>query len=379
MFHSINHADPAWLWDELTCPVDLFERKLDAFRDRGFRPTNLDEVHDVQKAGTAPSDRAVVLTFDDGYLDNWVYAYPILKRAGWKGTVYINPEFVDPGDEPRPNLEDVWEGRCALGDLQPTGFLNWAEIERMDREGVLEAASHSMSHTWYPTGPEVVDYHRPGLDTPWLGWNARPERKPFYRLEDQSRFVPWGVPIHRHGRSLGGRRYFPDPDIEAAVVEHVAARGGAEFFFSDGWNSRLDEVVEEADRGRGREESDTEMVARFRYEIEEASRIFQERLGRRVLHYCWPGGAYCDSSWDIAAGLEFRSMTVKRGDRKRWSQNDPRLVRRISEYRGFSMRGRYFESSDPYLLSYACDVELGRPGAGLFLKGRKLMASIGLS
>ena len=72
-------------------------------------------------------------------------------------------------------------------------------------------------------------------------------------------------------------------------------------------------------------------------------------------------------------------MTVKRGDRKRWSQNDPRLVRRISEYRGFSMRGRYFESSDPYLLSYACDVELGRPGAGLFLKGRKLMASIGLS
>lgn len=378
MFHSVNHADPSWLWDELTCPIDLFERKIEAFRSLGYRPTGLDEVHALQAEGGRPTDRCVVLTFDDGYLDNWVFAYPILKRAGWKGTVYVNPEFVDPGEEPRPNLIDVWEGRCALKDLQGTGFMNWAEIEKMDREGVLEIASHSMSHTWFPTAPDVVDFHRPGLDMPWLGWNSRPDRKPFYRLEDQSGFVPWGTPIHRHGRSLGIRRYFPDPDIASAVAQHVAGRGGTDFFSKDGWRDELSQVVGEADRGRGREETDEEMEGRFTYEIGEASRILESHLGRKVPHFCWPGGVYCDESWTVAAGMNFKSLTVKRSDLRRWADDDPRLVRRISEYRDFSIRGRHFETSDPHLLPKACDAELGRPGAGLHLKARKVLASLGL-
>jgi peptidoglycan/xylan/chitin deacetylase (PgdA/CDA1 family) len=378
MFHSVNDADPGWLWDELTCSIALFERKIAALRGAGYRAAGLDEVHGLQAAGRRPTDRSVVLTFDDGYLDNWVYVYPILKRAGWKGIVYVNPEFVDPGETVRPNLEDVWAGRCAASDLRSTGFLNWAEIRRMDQDGVLEIASHSMSHTWYPTGPGIEDFHRPGLDTPWLAWNARPDRKPFYRLEDQAGFVPWGTPIHSNGRSLGIRRYFPDPDIAPAVTAHVAAHGGAAYFEETGWRETLLEVAAEADRGTGREESDEEMLARFNYELGEASLILEERLGHAVPHFCWPGGAYCDASWDVAAAMPFQTLTVKRSDRKRWGQSDPRLVRRISEFRGFSMRGRHFETSDPHLLPIACDVELGRPGAGLRLKARKAMASLGL-
>ena len=75
--------------------------KLAAFRSRGFAPASLDDVHDLQASGVSPRERLVVLSFDDGYLDNWVYVYPLLKRVGWKGAVYVNPEFVDPGEEPR--------------------------------------------------------------------------------------------------------------------------------------------------------------------------------------------------------------------------------------------------------------------------------------
>lgn len=377
MYHSIGTPDASWVWSSLACSTSLFSAHLAGLAGRGYRPATLDEVHEAQSRGDVGSERRVVLTFDDGYLDAWVYAFPLLKRAGWKGVVYVNPEFVDPGDRPRPNLEDVWAGRCAERDLVSHGFLNWAEIEMLDRSGVLEIGSHSMSHTWYPTGAGIDDYHRPGLTTPWLAWNARPERKPFYLAEDQSGFVPWGTPIHRNGRSLGIRRWIPDPDVAAAAIAHVAERGGATWFASDGWRAELDAVVGKADQGRGRLETDAEMRQRFEFEIVEAARIIEQRLGHRVGHFCWPGGAYCDESWAVAAGAGFTTLTVKRADLVRWGSPDPRFLRRISDHRQYSFLGKVRRARDGALLAAACDVELGLPGARSAMRARKLRDTLG--
>lgn len=375
MFHTVREPDPAWLWDGLTCPVDLFTKMVSALRSRGFGPATLDELVQLQTQRRSPADRGVVLTFDDGYLDNWVYVQPLLKRAGLRGIVYVNPEFVDPGTEARPTLEDVWAGRIAASELQTKGFLNWAEIELLDQGGVLEIGSHSMSHTWYPTSPRIVGYHRPGQDTPWLAWNARPDRKAFYRLEDQSGFVPWGTPIHENGRSLGIRRYLPDEAVEGAVTAHVAAHGGSRFFDRLGWQADLDQVAARADRGQGRFETDAERDARYLYEIAEAFAVLEAHMGHPVRHFCWPGGAYCDEAWQVLDRVGCRSTTLRRNDRRRWESTDPRLVRRISEYRHFSFAGRSWPNRDAGLLATACDVELGRRSAPWELRLRKAVSA----
>lgn len=377
MYHSVGHEDPGWLWNELICPVDLFRRQLSALEARGYRAATLDDVRDARDRRTIDSARRVVLTFDDGYLDNWVYVYPLLKRAGWKGVVYVNPEFVDPGEELRPNLEDVWSGRCPERDLQTRGFLNWAEIGMLDRSGVLEIASHSMSHTWYPIGAEIVDFHRPGLATPWLAWNARPERKPFYLAEDQSTLVPWGTPIHRSGRSLGVRRYLPDPGSAAAARQLVADGGGADFFARPDWRLQLEAAARAGDGGTGRLETDEEMEGRFEHEILGSLRELTTRLGRPVRHFCWPGGAYCDASWAVADRAELGTVTVRRGDPGRGAADDPRFIRRISDYRQYSFRGRTRLTGDAGLLVEACDVELGLSGAKSRLRARKLAGTLG--
>lgn len=375
MFHTVREPDPDWLWDGLTCPVPMFERMIASLRSRGYGPARLDDLVALQESGTKPAGRRIVLTFDDGYLDNWVYVYPLLKRAGLRGIVYVNPEFVDPGKELRPTLADVWSGRIAATDLQTRGFLNWSEIEYLDREGVLEIGSHSMSHTWYPTSSRIVDYHRPGLDTPWLAWNARPERKPFYRVEDQSGFVPWGTPVFESGRSLGIRRYFPDPGVAAAVTSFVASHGGREYFQRPDWQVRLDEVAARSDAGQGRYESDEERDERYRHEIAGAFAILEARLDRPIRHFCWPGGAYCDESWQALEAAGYRSTTLRRNDRRRWETTEPRLVRRISEHRRFSFAGRSWSNGDPSLLATACDIELGRRSAPWELKLRKAVSA----
>jgi len=338
MYHSVGRPIPGWVWDNLTIDLDLFEKQIHALKRGGFRSLSLHELRDRQSSEVVSQERVVVLTFDDGYLDNWVCAYPILKREGWQGTIYVNPDFIDPGEEPRPNLEDVWSGKCTLDDLQWHGFLNRAELRLLEESGVMVIGSHSMTHTWYPTGPEVVDHHRPDLSSPWLAWNARPERKYAYLTEDQTEFVPFGTPIHAHGRSLGIRRYFPDED-------------------------------------GGRLETDEEMMARFRHEIFESRKILQEITGGPVDHFCWPGGAYREESWPLAEEAGHATICVARKDRKRWFDADPGLVRRIGCSDIVTFLGKRYRAFDPRLIVHACDVELGRSWKKWILRLGKLRAA----
>ena len=55
--------------------------------------------------------RSVVLTFDDGYLDNWIYVAPLLEQYGMKGVVYVTPEFVEPTGACRPQARIDADGK----------------------------------------------------------------------------------------------------------------------------------------------------------------------------------------------------------------------------------------------------------------------------
>jgi Polysaccharide deacetylase len=371
MYHTVGRPLDDWLWSDLTISDTLFEKQIRLLKAKGYRSLSLDEVHSIQSDGRAGTERHVALTFDDGYLDNWVFAYPILKREGWRGTVYVNPEFIDPGETPRPNLEDVWAGRCGMEDLQVHGFLNRAELRLLNDSGVLEVGSHSMSHTWYPTGPEIVDFHRPGLSTPWLAWNARPDRKFAYLTEDQSGFTPYGHPIHAHGRSLGIRRYLPDPMQLEKTTALVAANGGEMFFADQGWRQTLMEAAAPFAE-TGRYESDQEMATRLAAEINDARDLLEELLAAPVLHFCWPGGAYRQESWTALEKSDYRTICIARSDHRRWQGDDPRCLRRIGCSDQFTFMGRRFPTSDPTFLLLACEVSLGRDWKKWPLRLRKL-------
>lgn len=377
MYHSINRPRPDWLWSGLSCPPALFARQLEALSRAGYRTVGMDEVRDHQTAGGPPPGKVVVLSFDDGYLDNWVHAVPLLRRYGMRGVVYVNPDFIDPSEEPRPTMDDVASGRIGPGELRSWGFLNRGELRALADEGILEVACHSRTHTWYPTGDAIVDFHRPGLATPWLAWNARPDRKHLYLTEDQDAFVPWGTPIHSHGRSLGIRRWLPDPDVASACAAAVRAAGGRVFFSGSGWRERLAAVAAEADRGRGRLESEAEKTNRFRDEIVDSRRDLEAIVGREVHHFAWPGGMYDDEAWEIALTAGYRTLPVKRSDQARWSKPDPRHVRRISCFDRITVAGRRLQARDPWLLLAACDEERARRGSRLHLRARKALTALG--
>ena len=96
MYHSVGPNNPDWIWHHLITPIKIFEDQIKHLSKKGFNSVTLKELYDYMIYNNKISENPIVLTFDDGYLDNWVYAYPILKKYEMKGTIFVNPDFVFP-------------------------------------------------------------------------------------------------------------------------------------------------------------------------------------------------------------------------------------------------------------------------------------------
>ena len=75
---------------------------------------------------------AVVITFDDGFVDNYEYALPILLRHNCPATIFLATAFVN--------------GEIDLVDDQNFTSLSWEEIKEMESTGLVTFASHSHNH-----------------------------------------------------------------------------------------------------------------------------------------------------------------------------------------------------------------------------------------
>jgi len=143
MYHYISAppADADVYRIDLSVTPDNFRDQLAWLRDNGY--TSID-YYDLTMAIVGYSElpeKPVLLTFDDGYLDNYTNAFPLLQEYGFKGTFFVITEFIDSGRE---------------------GYMTWPMIEEMARAG-HRIESHSRTH------PDLTEKDRDGLIWEILG------------------------------------------------------------------------------------------------------------------------------------------------------------------------------------------------------------------
>jgi peptidoglycan/xylan/chitin deacetylase (PgdA/CDA1 family) len=124
----------------LGTPAAEFAKQLDALARWGGQVLALDEALRRWAAGTLP-DRAVVLSFDDGYASVLEIAWPMLRARGLPATLFVVCGYLD-GRQRFP-----WDAETAGSDH--TRLATGEQIAAAAGEG-LDVGSHTVTHRWLP-------------------------------------------------------------------------------------------------------------------------------------------------------------------------------------------------------------------------------------
>jgi hypothetical protein len=315
----------------MSLPVRLFERQLKYLKRKAFKTVTLYDVYEYLKSGKPLPAKSIVLTFDDGFLDSWVYVFPLLKKYGMKGTVFVTTDFVDPSENPRPTIEDVWSGRQAENDLQWWGYLSWAEMRRMYESGVMDFQSHARTHTWYFNSEKIIDFHHPHDSYVWLFWNTFPERKYAWLNHSFHEGVPWGTPIYTYDQALLTKRYYEDHSLTKTLVDHTEQHGGIGFFGRRDWKQELFEIADQYRSNHGSAgfyESEDEYFDRVRDELNYSKKTIEKKLHKSVDFLCWPCGDFTDKLHRMAVEESSYLAAVTARKRPNRFGYDPSLIDR---------------------------------------------------
>jgi peptidoglycan/xylan/chitin deacetylase (PgdA/CDA1 family) len=92
MYH---HVVPDHAPGVLFVTPDLFEQQLIYLRDNGYRSISFDDLADSLELGLPLPERPVILSFDDGWENQYRYGFPLLQKYGFTGTFYVVTNYLD--------------------------------------------------------------------------------------------------------------------------------------------------------------------------------------------------------------------------------------------------------------------------------------------
>jgi Polysaccharide deacetylase len=262
--NGFSGQPPVFFYHRIDAAV--FNEQLAHLHSNGYFTVTADEYCQLVQKGKSINPKAVILTFDDGLEDLYTVAYPLLKKYNFNATAFLIPKWIG-----------------------TRGMVSWDQVVEMDRAGVIDIQSHSFSHASMFTSGEILDFFR-GSPKPCHPWEL-----PVVRRDGEDcpmKPSDLGAPIFVSGSRLSdSRRYFPDPIIERACMEAVAAGGGEQFFHVRGWRSRLLNIVHEywGTTSTSRYEERGEQKNAIKRELILSRQYLEEKLLRKsVKHLAFP-------------------------------------------------------------------------------------------
>jgi peptidoglycan/xylan/chitin deacetylase (PgdA/CDA1 family) len=111
-YHAIQPPVSGSAYPQLFVPQADFEDQMNWLDDHGYEGVTLDQVEDAWFKGGELPPKPVVLTFDDGYLSQYVAAFPALEQHHWPGVLNLVAKGADLPDADVKKMLDAnppWE------------------------------------------------------------------------------------------------------------------------------------------------------------------------------------------------------------------------------------------------------------------------------
>jgi hypothetical protein len=124
MYHHIDYLPPnaSKLWQDLTVSPETFEAQMKYLFEQNYQPITFEEFLNFLKNKKEIPEKSLIITFDDGWKNQYQNAFPVLKKYNFRATFFVVVTYI---------------GGSAL--------MNWKELRELI-ENKMEIGSHSMTH-----------------------------------------------------------------------------------------------------------------------------------------------------------------------------------------------------------------------------------------
>jgi peptidoglycan/xylan/chitin deacetylase (PgdA/CDA1 family) len=131
VYHQIALTTPEEDPFRLGVPPEIFNAQMRYLKDNGYSTVTLENYFDGVEITQQKLDKMIVLTFDDGFLNNYTNAFPILQQYGFSATIFIVTDFI--------GKSKTWD---AFGQ---DPLMEWSHLKEMSRFGI-SFESHTCTH-----------------------------------------------------------------------------------------------------------------------------------------------------------------------------------------------------------------------------------------
>lgn len=117
-YHSVNDT----VDNEVTISPELLKKQLEYIKYQGYITLSMNEVENYILDNQPIPEKSILITFDDGYMDNYYNAYPILKELNMKATIF-----------------------CITSELDGSYYLSEEALKEMSQNNI-DIESHTVNH-----------------------------------------------------------------------------------------------------------------------------------------------------------------------------------------------------------------------------------------
>ena len=313
LYHHINYDN-----DVLSISPEVFEAQLKHLKQEGYVSIDDEELAQYMIDGKKNWQKAVVITFDDGYLDTWVWAYPLLKKYGFKALLFLVTWNVEEEESLGFNLDDVYSGKITMEKLPKCeaqfvlvdGFrhkqeskLCWSEVRFMDKSGIIKVLPHSKMHQKVYASDKIIGFNRPKEKLSFFGDVAGDKRYGTLEFDKKPEYAY--------------NQFIPDKELNDILHKHVLDNGYLEFFKKENYAEELMQIVDRYKKEHGKIgvfETENERYSRVLGELKLAKGELETEIRRKTYSFAWPFGAYDEVSIKAAKEAGFKYLfTTKIG------------------------------------------------------------------
>jgi peptidoglycan/xylan/chitin deacetylase (PgdA/CDA1 family) len=296
MYHQVageGDTENKYLMKGLYVFQSTFEKQM-AFIKKKYHPLSLSQLVDSLIENRPLPKNAVVITFDDGWRDNFLYAYPVLKKYEIPAVVFITTDFIETG-------EIFWFLKAAV--LHQFGGLTFAQFS-----DIFGDYAHKPNMTPSETPPDYLAFVH----------------------NDLEEFMEY-------------LKQFKDDQILKFLEEMTEASGSdikellsRRLMLSWAEINEMRDPVEAGSHGCSHRIMTALPPEVVKKELAESKKIIEEKTGRMTTLFAYPNGDCNEDIKRMVKEAGYRAAVVTTGAGDTADEPDPYAIKRINVHEGIS-------------------------------------------